>query len=392
MADDDDPEVLDLGLVDVPDTEGDPKRPGDARPDLSRRRALALGGLLAVAGGLVVVQSRGSSTARGPFPAASVPAPVRRRGRRAAPPLVSVTDLGHPLLGGPHWDLFGLGDSMVVRVELSTGRVTETALGPMANVELSLVPMRGGVFVHRADYGPGYAVTDGRPATLMPPTLDGPGPMLPGPDLDHVWVQVGTDDPARMVLATGDGRLTRTSVPVPTYPTFEAMPDGAGYPLFGAVGGFYRGVPGGSQRVTDGVVVAAGPQGWLAVECDDRDRCAAVLVDHRGRRREVPGVADPRLPAGVLAPNGRAAAVYVVGMSAATTLTLLDLVSGGRRTVGMTVGGGQGVSCLAWSPDSRWLFAVDASARVLVVDARTGRATPLVAGLPNVLQIAVRPA
>jgi uncharacterized protein YjiK len=56
----------------------------------------------------------------------------------------------------------------------------------------------------------------------------------------------------------------------------------------------------------------------------------------------------------------------------------------------MTVGGGQGVSCLAWSPDSRWLFAVDASARVLVVDARTGGTAPLVADLPNILQIALR--
>jgi hypothetical protein len=137
-------------------------------------------------------------------------------------------------------------------------------------------------------------------------------------------------------------------------------------------------------------VVAGGPSGWLAVECDEHDRCAAVLVDRGGGRRQVPGVADPRVPAGVLEPDGRTAAVYVTGAPAALTLTLLDLVSGRRRKVAMAVGEGQGVSCLAWSPDSRWLFAVDASARVLVVDARTAGATLLVADLPSILQIALR--
>jgi sugar lactone lactonase YvrE len=103
-------------------------------------------------------------------------------------------------------------------------------------------------------------------------------------------------------------------------------------------------------------------------------------------------VADPRVPAGVLAPDGRTAAVYVAGPPTTLTLTLLDLGSGKRRTVRMTVGEGQGLSSLAWSPDGRWLFAVDASAHVFAVDPRTTRAAMLVAGLPTVRQIAVRTA
>jgi hypothetical protein len=390
MADDEGPEVLDLGLVDAPDAHTGPAiTPG---VDLPRRRVLALAGVVAV-GGLALVQSHRSSPAGPRLPAGASFASVPRvpwRGRADPPQQVIVTEAGHRLLGGPRWDLFGLGYSTVVRVDLASGRVTRTPLGPATNVGLSVVPVRGGVFVHPSDGGSGYAVADGRAATVTPPALNGPGPMLPGPDPDHVWVRVGSDDLARMVLATLDGRLTRTSVAVPTYPTFEAMPDGAGYPLFGAVGGFYRSLPGGPQRVTAGVVVAGGPSGWLAVECDDRNRCALVLVDRHGGRRMVPGVADPRVPAGVLAPDGRTAAVYVTGTQATLTLTLLDLGSGRRRRVAMAVGGGQGVSCLAWSPDSRWLFAVDASARVLVVDARTAGAHLLVPDLPSVLQIALR--
>jgi hypothetical protein len=395
MADDDGPELLDLGFVDDRGHDVDLGRPPALRPEVPRRRVLAVGAVAAAAGALAVLQSHRPSPASPALPVAvPFPSPPHgdRRGPPGPPPQVVVTELGRPLLGGPRWDLFGLGFSSVVRIELATGRVTETPLGPLGNADLSLVPVHGGVLVHPADYRAGYTVADGRPATLMPSALNGPGPLLPGPDLDHIWVQVGNDEAARMVLATLDGRLTRTSVAVPSYPTFEPVPDGAGYPLFGAVGGFYRGAPAGLQHVTEGMVVAGGPAGWLAVECDDHDRCSAVLIERGGRRREVPGVADPRVPAGVLAPDGRTAAVYVTGAPATLTLTLLDLVSGRRRSVGMTVGEGQGVSSLAWSPDSHWLFAVDATARVLVVDAGTSRARILVGDLPNVRQIALRAA
>jgi hypothetical protein len=391
VADDGDREVLDLGLVDG--SAGNDAGPaGAVGAELPRRGVLALAGLVAVGGGLAVVRSSRSGPVTAPRPPAAGPTSPRlsRRGPPVALPPVVVTELGAPLLGGPQWDLLGLGDSTAVRIELATGRVTQTPLGPLGNADLSLVPVRSGLFVHPADYHPGYAVPDGRPALPMPARLDGPGPMLPGPDLDHVWVQVGSGDGARMVLATLDGRLTGTSVAVPAYPTFEPAPDGAGYPLFGAVGGFYRGDPAGPQRVTHGVVVAAGPGGWLAVECDQRDRCANVLIERGGRRRGVPGVTDPRMPAGVLAPDGRTAAVYVTGAPGTLILTLLELGTGRRREVGMAVGEGQGVSSLAWSPDSRWLFAVDAAARVLVVDARTARASALVGSLLDVRQIALR--
>src|SRR3712207_269281 len=42
------------------------------------------------------------------------------------------------------------------------------------------------------------------------------------------------------------------------------------------------------------------------------------------------------------------------------------------------------------SPDSRWLFVTDAGGRVIIVNRRTGRATPLRTELPQVRQLALR--
>ena len=44
------------------------------------------------------------------------------------PPVV-VTEMGHPLLGVTGgWELFGLGDEVVVRIQLALGRITRTAV------------------------------------------------------------------------------------------------------------------------------------------------------------------------------------------------------------------------------------------------------------------------
>jgi sugar lactone lactonase YvrE len=52
---------------------------------------------------------------------------------------------------------------------------------------------------------------------------------------------------------------------------------------------------------------------------------------------------------------------------------------------------------LAWSPDGRWLFAVDSSARIVAVDPRTGRMNlvvpdTIVPALPVVQEVATRSA
>ena len=48
-----------------------------------------------------------------------------------------------------------------------------------------------------------------------------------------------------------------------------------------------------------------------------------------------------------------------------------------------------------WTPDGRWLFAVDSSARIIAIDPATGRGAPLVPdtivpSLPFIEQIALR--
>src|SRR6185437_9296279 len=100
-----------------------------------------------VAGGIAALQSGRSSSPLPELSAEAVPLPVRttRWHPSVPPPQVAVIDLRHPLLGGPRWDLFALGDTIVVRVEFATGRITQTLLGPLGNVDLSLVPVRRGV-------------------------------------------------------------------------------------------------------------------------------------------------------------------------------------------------------------------------------------------------------
>ncbi|HVN11616.1 MAG TPA: hypothetical protein VMT69_05960, partial [Kineosporiaceae bacterium] len=210
MGRDDQPseEVLDLGVVEEPTGEGRPGR--SSRPAaLSRRGLLGVGGLAALAGAWAVASSRASSPASSAAQsAASSPAPSPGPARPPAPSpsasvrpsatvepsaptapraAVAVTDLGRPLLGATDtWDLFARGEDVVLRIRPASGRITRTALPPLGDADVSLVPARGRVLIHPTDYRQGYLVMDDRPVTEMPPGLDGAGPMLPGPDVDHV--------------------------------------------------------------------------------------------------------------------------------------------------------------------------------------------------------------
>jgi hypothetical protein len=348
---------------------------------------------VAVAGaGIAVVRSRSSQPPPVPPPQATA-TPSPRPSPRADTDEVLVTRLGRPLLRGQALDVYGLADSAVVRIELATGRLTRSPLPAPGDVGISFVPVREGIFVHIDDWRPGYLVRDGGTVLEMPPTLDGAGPMLPGPDLDHVWVQSG--DGTRMTLMTTDGKPTGTSVAVAAY-TDPPVPDGAGWPLYGAVGGFYRGVPGRLQRITTGVVIAPGPPGWLVVECDERDRCTASLVRRDGSRRAVPGVTSPRWPIGRLAPDARTAAVYIEDSTHVPALALLDLGTGRRQPIDVALGDNAWAGVVAWSADSRWMFTVDATASIVAVDSRTSSAqrvvpSTIVPAMPFIRQIAVRP-
>ena len=403
MADDDGSEVLDLGVVDEPEQPGaaglPPRRPGSTP---SRRALLALAGVAVVGGGAVVVRSRSSS----PPPARSAPTPTPSASALPTSagldgPDVVVTDLRRPLLAGGRGDVFGFGPNAIVRVELGTGRVTRTRM-PQLSDSPTFVPVRGGVLVHLGDVGATYVVPDGSGPQEAPRGLLGIGPMLPGPDLDHVWLVSTSGSQPTLRLVGIDGRPTGTAVGLPQYGSSDPTPDGGGFPLLQGLGGTYWArAPQGLQRITTGTVVAAGRTGWLVIDCDDRDRCSGARVDRSGHRSSVPGLVNGDLavgygvPSGALAPGGDRAAIYVGDPQKDVRLVLLDLRTGNRTRTDLTLVPGAPSQSLVWSPDGRWVFAVDASARIVAVDPRTGTVRPLVPGtivpaIPVVQEVAVR--
>ena len=61
----------------------------------------------------------------------------------------------------------------------------------------------------------GYQVRDGRPARDLPAVFGQEGPVLPGPDRNHLWAPNGSVSQTAMRLIGYDGRPTGVSIPVP---------------------------------------------------------------------------------------------------------------------------------------------------------------------------------
>jgi hypothetical protein len=158
------------------------------------------------------------------------------------------------------------------------------------------------------------------------------------------------------------------------------------------VGGTYDARPDGLHRITTGSVVAVGPTGWLAEECDDRHRCTLDVIDrHSGERRVLGPTRDDQFSNGALSPDGRLAAVAgPTDESGVTALHLIDLRSGAdhRTTIMVDTNAGVGYGWV-WSPDSRWLFVADAAGLIRAVN-RNGHTLTLDTHLPALEQLAMR--
>jgi hypothetical protein len=106
------------------------------------------------------------------------------------------------------------------------------------------------------------------------------------------------------------------------------------------------------------------------------------------------GTYEQNLTLPTLSPDGRTVATPQSNGVSIGEVQLLDLDSGVRRSVDVTPNGldqpGGGGPSLVWSPDSRWLFVVNADRQVVVVNRATGKVTPLGMDLPPVLQLAMR--
>jgi hypothetical protein len=407
----DDVEFLDVG----------PERGVGADFRLRRRPKLVLFLVAAVAVAvavITVVRSGGS-------PAGSPTTPPRAAGSRSSAPgpsstassgvvstpAVSVTILGHPLLGvHAGWELFGRGPGVVVRIQFARGRITRTAYPALlSGGPVTFVTDAEGALVRPIDFVPGYLIPDGEPAREAPGALDAGGPAFPGPDPRHLWVSSSTNDD-RMVLVGMDGRRTGPSIAAPPQSSpinasLLAVPDQTGYLLFPGTGGVYDVRPGGTSRVTTGTVLAVGPTRWLTAECSSHARCRPVVTD---RSTGVRYPLNTRVPlstrlngavlstVGVISPDGAAVAVLVGSPRA--RIEIIDLVTGTAHALPLRidlseVDMGWAWESMVWSPDSRWLF-VAASGGLYAVNQRTGQipnlSHTLGPALPQLFQLSMR--
>jgi hypothetical protein len=265
-------------------------------------------------------------------------------------------------------------------------------------VAAGIVPVRGGVLVHSGGGGRGFFVRDDRPPRGVAPALQRRGPMLPGPDLDHVWVLSEPDPNAPMELVTLDGRRTVTAAAGSVRPSSYPVADGGGYPLVLGVTGTYWVGPQGPRRVTTGAVVADGPTGWLVLESDDAGRRGGLLVERTGDRRPVSFLsptAPPRsegVVGGTLSPDGGRAALYEGDPARPLRLDLVDLATGATVPTGVRLFAGAVLPSPRWSPDGRLVVCVDEEGFVVAVDTGTGRSAPLVPPyvLPTLEDVAIR--
>ena len=390
----DDVEFLDVG----------PERGVGATFRLRRRPRLVLHVVVAVAVAvavIAVVRSGGS-------PAGSPTTPPRAAGSRSSAPgpsstassgvvstsTVSVTILGHPLLGvRAGWELFGRGPGVVVRMQFARGRITRTfhpAL--LSGGPVTFVTDAEGALIRPVDSVPGYLIPDGEPAREAPGALGAGGPVFPGPDPRHLWVSSSTSDDL-MVLVGMDGRRTGPSIAAPPQSSpinasFLAIPDQTGYLLFPGIGGVYDVRPSGTSRVTAGTVLAVGPTRWLAAECNSHARCLPVVID---RSTGVRYPLNTRVPlstrlngavpstVGVISPDGATVAVLLGSPQA--RIEIIDLVTGASHALPLRidlseVDMGWAWESMVWSPDSRWLF-VAANGDLYAVNQRTGQITNL---------------
>jgi hypothetical protein len=387
-----------------PDAPADVLQFGPDRPAAGRWRSRALlAGLVLITALVVVIR---------------VPADHQHKaGDRAASriPPVRVTSAGHRLLGvRARWQLFVRGPDDLTRIQLATGRITRTYVPPLETASPAIAFVIGAheAVIRPADLVPAYVVPDGGQARLLTGPLAGDGPLIPGPaGSQATWVTAGPPTLLRLSMVTLSGHRSGQAIRFP--PDGPQLPatavsDGRGDVLV-TTGSFavYDAGPG-WDRPVPGNVIAVGPENWLAISCDRRYlHCRNEVINAGdGARRMLPGAAveGPYYfawpPDGVIAPDGSTAAVPEEGRGQATTLHLINLRTGATKDLGVLLalpgtslpfGTSTSEDSMAWSPDSRWLFAATVSGKLVAIDTRSDQVKSLRIRLPPVQQVAVRP-
>jgi len=350
----------------------------------------------ALVGGVVVQANRHpSAPAAAPSTRSSAFSEVAPAPKTSEP--VTVTQLGQSILGATGgWTLFGRGPGVLVRIVPATGQIDSTVVPSLqSGGPVSFVPAAGEAIIRSIDFVPGYVVPDGQPARRLPAGFGSGGPIFPGPDAGHLWVDSGDNEHPILALTALDGSATGTVLRLQAgHSSLEAVGDGAGYLLLTSSDGVYRVQPGRVRRISSGSLVATGPTGWLVAECDQQQHCRQVLIDRSTGRRRILGPETPnggsRAPWGAISPDGRTAAVFDVGSDGYNTIELLDLRTGSLLATRLDLEETVNDGTIVWSPDSRWLFAVDRAGGVIAYAPGTGQIQSMPGPLPPLTQLAVR--
>jgi hypothetical protein len=340
------------------------------------------------------------ATVANPTPPA-MPSPTGSQSRDVASEPVYF-ETPRPILGiTDAWELFGYGGSEVVRIQFGDGGITRTTIPPLqSSGPVSFAAGEGWAMVRPLDGVPGYLVLDRAPAKALPTALDESGPALPGPDADDVWIPDGSrDGRSRMSLINVEGRAVGPQIWLPDDMANSVQPDGAGYLLAYGAGGVYSARPDGLRRITTGLLLAAGAQRWLTLECSDAYACALTLVDR------LTGAKHPIAPAvpsaqpfessaiGVVSPDSRTAAI-LENDGATPSLHLIDLTTAADRKLTTPIDATTGYdgSNLVFSPNSHWLFVAGESGVLYGINAVTGGGQALDVVLPPLQQLVMRDA
>jgi hypothetical protein len=346
---------------------------------------------------LVVVRAVQHGGTRSASPSTRISTPAARvsvAGSAPAAAPVTITRLGHALLGVPAgWEIFGRGPDGVVRIQLAAGVITRIRVpGLPAAGSVSFIVGPTEMIIRPSDPGAaGYLVPDGRPAKpQLPGALADADAAFPGPDPGHLWIETGS--PAEISLVGFDGKPTEVSFPGPAG-NGSISGDNAGGLIFTDYAGAYALRPDGLHRITRGALLAAGRTRWLVAECDDQHNCATMVIDRaRGTRRVLGPVVQgyDSVKPGVISPDGTTAALLVERISGSPSLYLLDLTSGSVSTVAPADGPCNQQS-FEWSPDSHWLFDTSSvPGDLCFIDRHTGQTHMLQASLPVINELGFR--
>lgn len=322
-------------------------------------------------------------------------------GHAPAPPAVSVTEVGHRLLGvTAGWQLFGLDQSGVASIQFARGQITRTALPPPeGSGPVSFIVGPNQAIVRPLDDVPGYLVPDGEPARPLTGALAQGLQLLPGPAASQEWAVTAGNNSLTLLGPGGRPAGQRIALPADRWVALSAMSDGRGEVLVSSVSGAQYDASPGSIRPVGALLAAVGPARWLGVICTRR-ACRNVVIDPAaGTRRILPGPALQLLTwpfpyePGAVAPDGVTAAVVVGGGgSSGVMLEEINLDSGAATRIGVPVTQDSSSQTMVWSPDSKWLFVVAANGRLVAVNAATGRVQSLGVPLPEFSQLAIRTA